>query len=439
MENDIYINKCCAIKKVKPLPNDPNYKLNLRCKSNKQHNSIFCGVHKKHRPDNVAIIIQTINNNDNNDNNNNNNINNREWLTIPITKKTKEDEIIIQIKKTKDNFEKENLDKIIKEAEILNAITKCKVCFEDLPINSELIRCTKSTSENKHLVCNECMLGHINSLISDGTASYTCMFNKSDNKIDNCCGEYKTVDINKVINNPEKQAKWEELINISEIFKLASICDDYLICPLCCKWGCIFETPPGYNGNFYIPCGKCNERWCNICKRKSHSDRSCYKLEFNKDENIDNKIELIDRMIQELVTKSLTHCCSTCGCSYIKEEGCNLMVCPKCNSMTCYLCNMKLYYKNNTKYWHFQGHDLSDPDAQCKLWNNMAGDGKINQGNTEFNENIVKKELKNFISVNIDSIAALICNRIIYIFEKDKEYQNIVLYFKLEILKNYTK
>ena len=102
------------------------------------------------------------------------------------------------------------------------------------------------------------------------------------------------------------------------------------------------------------------------------------------------------------------------------------MVCPKCESMTCYLCSMKLYYKNNTKYWHFIGHELSDPDAQCNLWNNVAGDGKEKQGNTEFNEKSIIKELSNFILCNDKEIGNLIYERIIHLYEKDNEYKNVI-------------
>ena len=416
MDENIYVNKCCAIKKHKPIQNntqnETTYDINLRCKSKKQINSILCGVHKKHKSERIAVTL---------------NINN-EWITIPFTN---EPELIIQIQKIKDDIEKEKLDKITKEIDNINNITICKVCCESFPNNTNLIRCSKVTSDNKHLVCSDCSNGHINSLMSDGIASYTCMFNKSEK----CGGEYINADIAKVINDPVKQEQWNELINISEIFKLASICDDYVICPLCCKWGCIFEIPAGYQGNFYIPCGKCGDMWCNICKRKSHRDNSCYKLQFNDDETLNKRIDIIDHMIQELVTKSLTHCCSTCGCSYIKEEGCNLMICPKCESMTCYLCNMKLYYKNNTKYWHFLGHDLSDPDAQCKLWNNDAGDGKEKQGNTEFNVNAIKSALCNFIDVNTKDISELIIKRLLFMYDKDTEYVQILI----QILEIYNK
>ena len=414
MDNDIYINKCRAIVK-----NDDH----TRCKSIVKHNSIFCNVHKRYKPKYVAVNLET---NDNANANANANINTPTWTNIPFTNET---DGKIQIQNIKDEIEKAKLDKLVKEIDKLNAITKCKVCCDSVINNNELIRCCKANSTNEHLVCNTCLMTHINTLIADGIGSYTCMFNNSDK----CGGEYKETECKKVISihNPLKQTQWDELVNISIIFKMASICDDYVICPLCCKWGCIFEMPVGFQENIFIPCSKCGDNWCNFCKRKSHVDRTCYQLEFYNDETIKKRIEVIDHMLQEIITKALTHCCSTCGSVYIKEEGCNLMVCPKCDSMTCYLCNMKLYYKNNTKYWHFVGHDLSDPDAQCKLWNNDAGDGKANQGNTEFNLISVKNNLLNFVKSNLESnLYKLICSRITYILKGDKEYVDIIKFFE---------
>jgi len=410
--DDLYEHRCIAIKKTKGDIKDLDYKFNLRCKSVKQNNSVLCRIHNKHKPAEISIVLKTVNNV-------------KEWVTI---KYIHNKNILIQIQNKKNEYIKQKLDNDLKEKISLDAIVNCKVCNENFN-NSDLIRCCKATSTNEHLVCNECMLGHINNLISENAGNNICMFNKSDK----CGGYYKSSDINKAINNPEKQLQWDELVNITEIYKLASICDDYVICPLCCKWGCIFEIPVGYRNNFYIPCGKCSESWCNFCKRKSHGERPCFKLVFEENEILDKRIEVINHMIQEIISKTLTHCCSTCGNVYIKEEGCNLMVCPKCDSMTCYLCNMQIYYKNNTKYWHFMGHELSDPDAQCKLWNNEAGDNKINQGNKEFNTNSIKKELLTFLISNVDDgVSELIRTQIINIFKDDKDYKEISTYFENE-------
>lgn len=436
------ILKCVAITKNK-----------THCKSKHTNNSIFCGVHKKNNPKLVSINF-----------NSNFNIKDNIELELEIKnvitsqniqnpllhtfKFTKEDEYLEQniknqeaiIIKCKEQIIKDK-EKIIKDKSEretnINSIINCNVCFEEYS-NKTLIRCSNISPENKHVSCPDCTLGHINSLMSNGIASNTCMFDKSDK----CGGTYSNKDIEKVINessNPEMLLKWNELIDISEILKMASICDDYIICPLCCKWGCIFEIPAGVTGNFYIPCGKCDERWCNVCKRKAHGNRSCYKLEFTITETNNKKIEVIDHMLQEIITKTLTHCCTSCGCAYIKDEGCNLMICPNCDGLSCYICNMRLYIKNNTKYWHFSGHELSDSNAMCPLWNNEAGDGKEAQGNTEYNKKAIESEIMKFVKANINNLdtSKLICNRLLKLFEKDKENIDIIKQIAKKIIETY--
>lgn len=416
-------NKCVAITKN-----------NTACKSKHCKNSIFCGIHKKNNPKIVIVKFS-------------------EDIDIEIKKRidlkaekepciyyfdfTEEDEYLEKNKTTQEyiiKIFKEQINKEKAEIEfkinVINSITNCKVCCDEIP-NKDLIRCSNVDCENKHLVCHDCTLGHINSLMTDGIGSNICMFDKNEK----CGGSYKNSDIAKVIEKPEILEKWNELIDIADILKLASICDDYLICPLCCKWGCIFEVPAGISGRFYISCGRCKEQWCNICKRRAHGNSSCYQLNFSNDENEKRKEEIIDHMIQEIITKTLTHCCSSCGCAYIKEEGCNLMMCPNCDGLSCYICGMRLYIKNNTKYWHFSGHELSDPNATCELWNNVAGDGKEAQGNTEYNKNAVEKEIKKFVNSNTPEIKKLICKRIIILFDKDKEYSELIKNFSNIILK----
>lgn len=316
-------------------------------------------------------------------------------------------------------------------------INTCKVCFDTVEEEDkkQLILCPGMPET--HIVCKTCLMGNITSMLNDGIATTTCMFDKSDN----CGGNYTDLDIKHAIcgnddieniENNDMIIKWNDTLISSEIVKLAGICDDYLICPLCCKWGCIFEPPPGNGGKmaFNILCAKCGKEWCTLCKRKSHNYKSCYTLIFEINEDDDRKIQIIDTMLQDIVMRALTHCCTICGCTYIKEEGCNLMTCFKCNGMSCYICGMKLYYKNNTKYWHFTGHDLADPDAMCALWNNNAGDGKANQGNTEYNMKKVETEFITFINANKNNLQNSICKiikkRIQTLFSKDKDYQKII-------------
>jgi hypothetical protein len=377
-------------------------KLGHQCKL-KRNSKLFCYRHIKTKPDNILL--------------------DGEDVFQKIIQYTTEDNYFKTLNKFLQLLDnKKNDENIIKD-------NKCIVCLENIN-NTDILLISCSNKEHNHQVCNECLKGHIISMLNDGIASLECMFDKADK----CGGTYTENNIQNCLQDEEIFKKWTENSISCYITKLAGICDNYLICPLCCKWGCIFDTPHGLANKqpFYISCEQCNQQWCTLCKRKSHSNRSCYELQFQENENLEKRISIIDKMLQDITTRILTHCCTICGCTYIKEEGCNLMTCPKCNGMSCYICGMKLYMKNNTKYWHFTGHDLANRDANCPLWNNIAGDGKDKQGNTEYNMNLLKNELNKFINTNKnikggEHIINLIKSRIYKLFEKDKNYKQIML------------
>ena len=107
------------------------------------------------------------------------------------------------------------------------------------------------------------------------------------------------------------------------------------------------------------------------------------------------------------------------------------MHCSHCVGMTCYLCNAKLYYKEGKgKYWHFAGHEFSDPDVVCTIWNSIANDGQANQGNTNFNNNKILKELILFVINNKDDIKKKIYERIKILYEKDNDFNFIITTFE---------
>lgn len=367
---------------------------------------------------------------------------------------------------TVEKFNKDNNERIAREKYELYAkiqadiakkqsawldVRSCSVCGEEVADRyTDLINCSSASYQFPHLVCSDCLQGHVNALLKDGIANIECMFNKHDH----CHGEYTERDIKRTLSiasaagddngseakvdgaasvedDANRYLKWQEVMTASEIIKLAGVCDNYVICPLCNKWGCIFEVPVGAEKwAFSIKCGACTREWCNQCKRASHTGRDCYQLAFTESDKTDaaGMERVIDKMIQDIGTRALTHCCGVCGCNYVKEEGCNLMTCPKCNGMSCFICGMKLYYKNETKYWHFSGHEKSDKDAHCPLWNNQAGDGKSNQGNTEFNIAGIGREFWRFIDANQDEpgVAKIICQRLIAMYGKDAAFNDIL-------------
>ena len=329
-------------------------------------------------------------------------------------------------------YKKELLDTKLESIIKLKQITQCKVCLEDFD-NKDLLKCSNTSLEHQHFVCSDCLEGYINSQLLNDIGNNECMFNSSDK----CEGIYNDAIIDKVIDKPETKEKWNELITITNIFKIANICDNYQICPLCRKWGCILDTTNAdtINGNgiinnntkLTIKCEQCHLSWCNTCKREAHGDDSCYKLKFKEDETSEKECEIIDKMIVDIISNTVTKKCSTCGCAYIKEEGCNLMTCHKCYGMTCYLCNSKIYYKEGKgKYWHFIGHDYSDQNAVCKLYNNNPGEGSVVEGNSIHIKKEIIKEIFNFISENEDIIGNIINTRLHILYEEDEDYKFIV-------------
>ena len=394
--------------------------LELQCKYLVVDNHILCALHrkKKHHPDYVIVYI------DNDTDTDNDARSNKHIIAYPY--KNKEHYV-----KDIEIYKKELKDTYIENLRKIKEITICKVC-NDTFTHNDLIKCSNVTCENKHLNCASCLLGYIDSQISNNIGSYECMFNKAEK----CNGEYNSSIISAILSSSEsnttdttntKLTRWKELITITDIFKLANICDNYIICPLCRKWGCILETDPRTTKPIQIKCMNCNLKWCHLCKREAHKGSSCYKLKFKEDESEDMRIQIIDTMIQNSISKALTHACSTCGAAYIKEEGCNLMVCSHCGGMSCYLCDAKIYYKEGRgKYWHFTGNEFSEPGATCVTWNNTVDDGKEKQGNTDYNNSKIIRELVKFITNNYDHVSKIIYKRILFLYEKDVEFTFIV-------------
>jgi TRIAD3 protein (E3 ubiquitin-protein ligase RNF216) len=401
-------NRCLAItKQHKP------------CKNNKKHpHKLFCATHTKSTPEIVILdggelFQKTINY-----------TTEAAYFTALETYKTKLEDANARIEAARIEEEKQ-----IEEFKNCNT---CQICFTDIDNRDDLIQCSNTNHKFKHFTCETCLCEYIKSHITDGIASYDCMFNSSDK----CNGVYNDLDIRRAIShhdNPcELYAKWSETTLLSNIMKMANICENYLICPLCCHWGCIFDIPPGADKQaFFIKCESCTKSWCNLCKRIAHPGVSCYSIQFKPEENLETRTEFICKMLQDIVSRVLTHSCSTCGSVYIKDEGCNLMTCPKCGALSCYICNTGLYVKNNTKYWHFTGHHLADPTAGCPLWNNHAGDGKENQGNTEYNLRKIKAEIIAFKRENVRNLGTveLIEQCIRKLWDKDRDFKILVQEF----------
>lgn len=366
-----------------------------RCLKFHAHGHLICSVHLKKQPENVLWFNNIISFEDWQRQNR------QEINNIPINN-VEQNKIKVQTP----------IQKNIKIRQF-----KCNCCMNDEFENPEgdLIGCSAVNNSDfcDHYICKECLKRNIDIQIKTSIAKLQCVFHDNEK----CNGQYN-LDIIKSLLSWEEVDKYQEYLDLQLITELAAVCENYQICPLCKKFGCIIDNVDGW---MYINCGTCKQSWCSKCKEKAHDQNPCYTLQFLPDTTNEDKILKIDRIINDLACDKLTHSCIRCKNKFIKDEGCNLMTCEKCGSMSCYICGIELFKDaNGNKYGHFAGHPGSIQGAVCPLWNNNAGDGKINQGNTEYNIKKIMKAMDEFITVNTDKKnRLLIYNRIYENFRKE--------------------
>ena len=351
--------------------------IGTQCKYSAQFKSNFCGIHKKRR-----FLDDKL-------------------CDIPLKGVSAPNEIIT--KSIVNIF----VDKIISNMLISVRCFKCLCCFDNFP-NSQLITCS---CDSTHKVCVECLTGFIESNIEIG-ATLNCMFNCAGG------GVYTKDNIRMAVNSWDTFSKFSDAIIVQEIAGFAKIIENYHICPLCSKYGCIID--PEIRGGVFvivqepITCEYCSKIWCSTCRKEYHVGH-CYTIKFDQSIAISKTCQQIDNMIQEISTSALTHTCPSCKIKFFKEDGCNNIKCPKCSTNSCYVCGMKIEfidYRGGT-YYHFKGHAFARPNATCPLWNNHDNLLlNVQISNVLFNNKKIKTEIELFIQNNTPPTQLLIYERL---------------------------
>lgn len=317
-----------------------------------------------------------------------------------------------------ERLQEEERIRLEKEKEF-KEINECKCCFGEYEHN-ELISCDKANSDNRHLICTDCMKRHIGVCVENSNIELKCIFDNTDN----CNGFYNENTFRTILSEDEYK-KFIDLYEISEIRQIASIIPNYQICPKCRKYGIQIES----NNRLNIICGKCNFEWCNLCQKQSHQ-KDCFYINIS----IDHKdiINHIENLLVEIRNKIVMHTCPHCNSRFIKEEGCNLIKCSTCNGHSCYVCGVKIFSVQNSFYHHFKGHALNKTNSNCELWNGK--DGSINS-NIDSNNRKLLSNYKNILKINSVKLRPVIYKQILKYHYKDNlknEVKKIGKEFKLE-------
>ena len=288
--------------------------------------------------------------------------------------------------------------KEVAEFEAISKITTCRCCYTDDIANSDLVKCSKVSSENQHLVCSDCITGSIKSNISEGVGTFACIFDNSEK----CGGVYDT-EILKTVLDADTMSKLAELVEVKEASAKALKLDNYQLCPFCSRFGCVLIAPA------IGECEKCGKHWCATCRREDHGSRHCYELEFKLGTSIRQWCDDIDRMIHEIMTNQTAHRCPKCKSTFIKEEGCNKITCNKCHAYSCYVCGDLI--PKEVSYQHF-----GESKGLCPLY-------PAKGSNIQYTRNQIHTELDKFVDKNDAAFQRIIIGRIenYYKMEKTKE------------------
>ena len=148
-----------------------------------------------------------------------------------------------------------------------------------------------------------------------------------------------------------------ERLQQQDEIRLADL-DDLTSCPFC-DFAAIC-APVEEDREFRCANPECEKVSCRLCKQETHIPLSC---EAHAKEN---KVT-IRHAVEEAMTEALVRSCHKCKNKYIKEFGCNKMMCTRCSSIQCYVCS-----KDITKdgYAHFNESARGGRPGQCPLFDN---------------------------------------------------------------------
>ncbi|KAI9782754.1 MAG: hypothetical protein M1835_003946 [Candelina submexicana] len=236
-----------------------------------------------------------------------------------------------------------------KEHRDMGMMIECQCCFDDLPFN----RTTHCNADEPHFFCLECARRNASNEIGQSRHKLCCMDSSG------CKAEFQRAQIVRFLD--DKTLKALDRIKQQDDIRLAEL-EDLVHCPFC-DFAAICP-PVDVDREFRCHNQECEKVSCRLCKQETHIPLSCeaYAKE--------NKL-LARHAVEEAMTEALLRSCNKCKESYVKEFGCNKMVCPKCRSMQCYVCSKTLAEKEG--YNHFDGRGQAaapNQPGKCPLFEN---------------------------------------------------------------------
>ncbi|GAB1517258.1 hypothetical protein RhiTH_000302 [Rhizoctonia solani] len=224
---------------------------------------------------------------------------------------------------------------------------ECGCCFTEYEF-SDMLQCAEG-----HLFCPQCTKKNAETAVGDNKPEIllACMDQSG------CRASFPDEQIQRVLP--------PNTIDLLQRIRQKKAVDDARIpglehCPFCDYAYIITDGGP----TFVCQKPSCMVVSCRRCRRVEHGGMTCEQVIQRE------KSSQGEHAIAEAMTMALVRDCPECKTPFMKETGCNKMVCPKCETVSCYICRQKV--SQISPYTHFDrdpdAYDLPPDNRKCPLW-----------------------------------------------------------------------
>ncbi|KAK6352753.1 hypothetical protein TWF696_004755 [Orbilia brochopaga] len=229
----------------------------------------------------------------------------------------------------------------IAEGSTDEALFECGCCFGEVPF-LQLTQCSDG-----HLFCLDCGKRNAETEIGQQKYKLLCMDTSG------CRKEFPIQEIKRFCD--EKMLETLERLEQRDSLREAGI-DDLAECPFC-DFAAILP-PVEHDREFRCHNPDCMKVSCRLCDKETHIPLTC-------EEKAKEESSSLRRNVEEAMTEALLRKCGKCGLPYVKESGCNKIVCTRCSATNCYLCSKVI-----KDYKHFNDPNRGGKAGNCLLFDN---------------------------------------------------------------------
>ncbi|OAG12700.1 uncharacterized protein CC84DRAFT_1171377 [Paraphaeosphaeria sporulosa] len=253
--------------------------------------------------------------------------------------KKKSDEAAVKRRKAEDALREEENN--IREAVLAGEMTECQCCFDEFPLN-RMVGCGGATM---HFLCRECVKNYVESEIGSSRCRPICF---ADSK---CGGNFTRQQLQDCLTD----TTFDRLEHMQQMQDLEGAGLDLDECPFCD----FKQICPSVDEDKEFRClnPKCRKTSCRLCQKETHIPLTCEEVKKNEKLTVRHDVE-------EAMSAALIRNCNKCKKPFIKQDGCNKMLCPQCGNSQCYVCS-----KDIKDYNHFSDHNVGR--GGCQLHDNV--------------------------------------------------------------------